>query len=1033
MPWSEDLAAALGRRIRGEVRDDAMSRALYSTDASIYRAMPLAAVVPYQPDDLRATVEFAAENDLPLLPRGGGTSLEGQTVNEAVVVDCSPRLNRVLEVNVEEQWARVQPGVVQDGLSQFVAEHGLKLGPDTATGNRATLGGMMGNNSAGSHSIVYGKTIDHVLEMRCLLADGTEVFLGELDDVQLQAKQRLDGTEGRIYRTVAAVIERHKDQIRARYPKIMRHVCGYSLDYFLNGKPFNMANLIVGSEGTLATILEAKVRLVRRPRATALGVAQFGDLVSSMEAAREIVATGPSAVELIDSLVVEQARNHPQLSRFCGFVEGSPEAVLITEYSGEEPEEVADRVEQLRLRLQRLGLGYGFHAATSPAAQADIWQVRKSGLTLMLSLKGDAKPIAFVEDTAVEVDRLPEYVQRLQQVVAAHDTWAGFYGHASVGCLHFRPSINCKKGEDIRKLRGIAEDIRDLVMEFGGSLSGEHGDGRTRTEYLPHFYGEVLYDAFRQIKTAFDPEGRLNPGNICDPFDRREAKQQGLEEASGAGDPLPHSPHRIDRDLRYGTDYRTHRLDRFLDWSREGGMDKAIEMCNGNGHCRKTDAGTMCPSYMVTQDEQHSTRGRANALRSVISGALPLEAFTSRRLYEILDLCLECKGCRGECPSNVDMAKLKYEFLAQYYEAHGTPVRARLFGHVAQSSKWGSRLAPLSNWLGNSGPGRWLNQRLFGIARQRPLPPFARQTFEAWFERHRQRSRPAPPAAGPGTAGAEESLTSVGVAAGWRGPVVLFHDTFMNYNYPDIGIAAVRVLEAAGYQVMLADKVCCGRPMLSNGLAEEARQQARINVERLARYASKGIPIVGCEPSCLLMLREDYRDLLPADPAAEQVASQVFLIEEFLTRAASQASHGNGKERSARARGAAAKAGETAVTPLGLRFRPTPRQLLVHGHCHQKAVVGMEPTLALLGWVPGYRPTLVDSGCCGMAGSFGYKAEHYDTSMAIGERVLFSTLRQRPDDGVVVSGISCRQQVLHGSGRKARHPVEWLAEALLEK
>jgi len=993
MSWTDDFTSELGSRIRGRVAADPMSRALYATDASIYRSMPLAAVVPRDEDDVRATVEYAASRGLPFLPRGGGTSLEGQTINEALIIDLSAHLDRILEVNTEELWARVQPGVVQERLRNHVAPWGLDFGPDTATAARATLGGMLGNNSAGAHSIVYGKTIDHVREVRCLLADGTETVFGEVDAATMQAKQKLDGIEGRIYRTVAAVLERNADAVRERYPKIMRHVCGYSLDYMLRDETINMAHLIVGSEGTLATILEAKVDLVRRPAARALLVSQFDDLVTAMEATRMIVPTGPSAVELVDDLVIRQARNHPVLGPLTGFVHGEPKGVLITEYSGDDDREVAAKIDEMERVLQSAGLGYGFHGATTAKEMADVWEVRKSGLSLLLSVKGDAKPIAFVEDSAVPVDALPEYVQRLQQVVEEHDTWAGFYGHASVGCLHFRPLINCKDAGDIKKLRSIADAIRDLVVEFGGSLSGEHGDGRTRTEYLPGFYGEDIYNGFRSIKTAFDPDGRLNPGNICDPFTAAEATQRSVERHADAADHTPVDDYVIDANLRYGADYRAEASARYLDFSREGGMVQHIEMCNGNGFCRKLESGTMCPSYQATRQEKDCTRGRANALRSVISGAVSQRDFASHSLYEVLDLCLECKGCRSECPSNLDMAKLKYEFLAQYYDTHGTPRRAKFFGGVADTSRLGSRFAPLSNWIANSGPARWFNERTLGISSRRPVPPFVRQTFESWFN--------ARPAGNGGSRGA-------------RGEVVLFHDTFMNHNYPEVGRSAVTVLEAAGFDVSLAPKVCCGRPMLSNGLAGQARQNAQINVERLAGFAQRGVPIVGCEPSCLLMLREDYLDLLPGSDNAKKVAQNSFLIEELLLNAA------------------AADGSQGGEAPLGLKFRPAQQSLLVHGHCHQQAAVGLAPTLDLLDWVPGYDTQALDAGCCGMAGSFGYKAEHYDISMAIGERVLFPAVRQQPDTGIVVSGISCRQQVLHGTGRTARHPVQWLADALGE-
>ena len=1008
MQLAHELVSELSERIDGTVCVDDMTRQLYSTDASIYRATPIAVVFPRHADDVAATVQFAADNGLPILPRGGGTSLEGQTVNEAVVIDCSRHLNQILELNAEEGWARVQPGVVQDALRRAAAPYGLDFGPDTATATRATLGGMIGNNSAGAHSIVHGKTIDHVLDLRCLLADGSEITCTPLDAAGLQGKQRVDGLEGRLYRTVAAVVERHADAIRERFPKVMRRVTGYNLDAFVDrmsnassNSPrafdsiggfdsFNMAELMVGSEATLAVFLDAKVRLVRLPSATALGVAQFDDLVTAMEATRLIVETQPSAVELIDDLMIRQARAHSGLAHLCDYVEGSPKALLITEYSGESPAFVADQVDKLRDLLARERLGFGFYRATGTQQQADVWQLRKAGLALMLSLKGDAKPIAFVEDTAVPVDRLPEYVARLQDVVDRHDTWAGFYGHASVGCLHFRPVINLKEAGDVGKLRSIAEEVRDLVVEFDGALAGEHGDGRTRTEYLPGFFGQEVYSAFRQIKTAFDPEGRMNPGNICDPLSMSD--RNGGADGIGVSARRPaQTPPRylIDTDLRYGVDYHTPLLATQLDWTPEGSFSGAVEMCNGNGACRKTEGGTMCPSYMVTRSEEHSTRGRANALRAVIAGQLPSASLTSERLYQVMDLCLECKACKSECPSGVDMAKLKYEFLAQYQDAHGVPLRARLFANADRVGRWGSRLAPISNWMGASPPGRWLNERLLGVSARRHLPTFVRRTFEQRFGERRR--------------------AAAGNTPGDRGRVVLFHDTFMNYNVPTVGLAAVRVLEAAGFEVVLAKAACCGRPMLSNGLVGAAAAAARANVAALMPHVEAGTPIVGCEPSCLLMLRDDYRDLLGESSAVRKVAEASFMIDEFLV---------------SRARGAESE------LELQLGLQPRPGRLLVHGHCHQKALIGMEPTMEMLRWIPELEPVALDTGCCGMAGSFGYKAEHYDTSMAIGELSLFPALRNEPGAGVAVSGISCRHQVQQALGGSPRHPIEWLADAL---
>jgi len=964
-----DLEHALRRVVRGPVRFDHGSRLLYSTDASMYQVEPIGVVIPRDADDVRAAVQVAREQNVALLPRGGGTSLTGQTVNRALVVDFTQHMNQVVEVNRDEQWARVQPGLVQDELNHHVGSLGLLFGPDTSTSNRATLGGMMGNNSGGSHSIAYGLTVDHVLEIRALLVDGTEVVFGELTPSEFEAKCRVPGLEGQIYREVAGIREAYADEIRARYPKHWRRVAGYNLNELLglgvrprsyagggNGtpRPLSMARLVVGSEGTLLTILEARVRLVRRPRATAVDVIHYRDMQEALESSQAILETGPYAVEVTDKLILDLARNNIEQSRRMGWVQGDPAAIMIVEYTGENEAEARAKVEALEARRARDRFGYAAHAAYDAAEQRTIWNLRKAGLGLLLGMKGDKKPIAFVEDTCVDPRNLAKFVPRFKEIFARHDTVGAYYGHCSVGCLHIRPVIDLKTPRGLDQVHAIADEITDLVVEFGGTISSEHGDGRARSPLLERMYGPGIMEAFRRLKRAFDPDHRMNPGNIVD--------------APG-----------ITENLRYGVDYKTWEPTTLLDFSEAGGFAASVEMCNGVGACRKKLEGTMCPSYMATRDEEHSTRGRANALRAVLSGRLAPAEFTGKRLHEVMDLCLECKGCKAECPANVDMAKMKYEFLYHYYRANGLPLRNRVFGRIERLSRFAARLPTISNWMVQVPFNRWLMEKVLGIDRRRPLPAFAPQTFTDWFAR-----RPVP-------------------AAAPRGEVVLFHDTFVTHNTPEIGHAAVQLLETAGYRVVLVDRKCCGRPLISKGMLAEAGEHAAWNVARLHPYAARGVAIVGLEPSCLLTLRDEYVDLLRTDEA-RAVAKQSALLEQFLLRE--------------RERG------------LALAFKPGARQALLHGHCHQRAMVGTAPTVAVLQWA-GYTVSEVDSGCCGMAGSFGFEREHYDVSVVLGNRRLAPAVKAAPGTTeVVASGISCRQQIQHLAGRRAKHPAEVLWESL---
>ena len=952
-----DLEHALRRAVRGSVRFDPASRLLYSTDASMYQVEPIGVVTPRDPDDVIAAFDVARRQRVALLPRGGGTSLTGQTVNHALVLDFSQHMNGVLEVNADELWARVQPGLVQDELNHHVRGVGLLFGPDTSTSNRATLGGMIGNNSGGSHSIAYGLTVEHILELDALLADGTRVRFGTVTPAEFDAKTRLPGAEGRIYREMAAIRAEYAEEIRKRYPKHWRRVAGYNLNELLKADagPLNMARVVVGSEGTLLTVLEAKVRLVRRPKKTALDVIHYASIQEALESSQSILETGPHAVELTDKLILDLARENIEQRARAAFVQGDPGAILIVEYAGESDAEVKAKIDALEARRARERFGYAAHLSYDLGEQQSIWKLRKAGLGLLLGMKGDKKPIAFVEDTCVEPRSLKDFVPRFADIFAKHDTTGAYYGHCSVGCLHIRPVIDLKTPRGLEQVKAIADEITDLVLEFGGTISSEHGDGRARSPFLERMYGPTLMQAFRRLKRAFDPDNRMNPGNIVD--------SPGILE-----------------NLRYGVAYKTWEPKTLLDFSAQGGFAASVEMCNGVGVCRKKLEGTMCPSYMATKDEEHSTRGRANALRAVLSGRLPAAEFTGKRLHEVMDLCLECKGCKAECPSNVDMAKLKYEFLYHYHQANGLPLRNRMFGRVAKISALGARSPRLANAINALPAVRWLLEKTVGIDRRRPLPPLAMETFGDWFRRR----TPAPAAP--------------------RGEVVLFHDTFVTYNTPEIGQAAVRLLEGGGYRVVLVDRKCCGRPLISKGMLDEAREHAAYNVARLAPYARRGVAIVGLEPSCLLTLRDEWVDLLRTDDA-RVVAEQCLLFEQFLM--------------AERQRG------------LTLRFAAGHgRKVLLHGHCHQKAMVGTAATVAALKWA-GYDVSEVDSGCCGMAGSFGFEREHYEISVALGNRRLAPAVKAAPPHTLVVApGISCRQQIEHLAGRRAKHPAEALAEAI---
>jgi anaerobic glycerol-3-phosphate dehydrogenase C subunit len=967
--YPAELADALRGVVEGEVRFDQYSKILYSTDASVWQIEPIGAVVPKNSGDVVETMKLAARHRVPVLPRGGATSLSGQTVGEAIHIDFAKYMNRVLEFNEEEHWVRIQPGVVQDQLSRFLKPHGFQFGPATSSASRATLGGMIGNNSAGSHSILWGKTMDHVLELKVVLADGSEAWFRPVENGMLDTLTRGDGLEAKLYRDSLALGAKYQEKVLEKFPRILRRVSGYNLDelvardgvfgagYSSRPGPLNLARVVIGSEGTLGVVVEAKLNVVPLPKHKSILLVHFKSLFDAVDSTETIVETKPAAAELIDEFILSSARRLDDFREKIKFVDPAAEALMVVEYYGDSEAEVASKVANLKRILEAKRMGFGYVEVNDAARQAAIWQTRKEALGIMMSVKGDHKPIAFVEDPAVPLNEMPRFLRGFREILGKHDAHGGYYGHASVGCLHVRPMVNLKNAEGVNKMAAIADEVFQLVMRHHGSMSGEHGDGIARSKYNKWLFGDEVYQGFLELKKLWDPDNILNPGKVVNAPELTE-------------------------NLRWGADYKMVQIQTHLDFSREGGFDRAIEMCNGAGVCRKRMVGTMCPSYHATMEEEHSTRGRANLLRAALSGKLPHEEFTSKRMYEALDLCLECKGCKRECPSNVDLAKIKYEFLAHYYEKNGTPLRARFFSNAERLNKVGSAFAPLSNWMLGLAPMRKLNEAILGVDARRELPPFASQTFSQWF---RKRS------GGPGTPPV--------------GRVALFADCFLEWNYPQVGRAAVELLEAAGFEVVLAEKTCCGRPSISKGFLEDAREKAERNVRSLEKYADQGVPVVGCEPSCLLTLRDEYLDLVKGDAVAK-VAANAFMLDEFLVARSKQ-----GK--------------------LALSLNGGPRKVLLHGHCHQKSHIGTAPTIAALKLIPDCDVSEVNSGCCGMAGSFGFEKEHYDLSEKIGRERLFPAVEAADKDTeIAITGVSCRQQIGHFTHRQPRHAIEILRDAV---
>ncbi len=935
-----DLQAALGR---DQAAADHMTRVLYSTDASNYQIMPLAVTYPRDADDVVAVHEVARKFGVPVLPRGGGSALAGQAVGEAIIMDFTRHMRRVRAVNAEARTVDVEPGLILGNLNGQLSPLDLMFGPDPASAERAAIGGVIGNNATGAHSIRYGMTADHVSRLQVVLANGELVWL----DAANVALSHIRGIVGELAMEHAALI-------KARYPRTWRTVAGYALDK-IDPANVNLNWLLCGSEGTLATVVRAELQLVERPKSEnkRLALAHFDTLRESLEATPRILELEPAAIELMDRFLLDKTRAAAGYRDRLTFVDGDPAALLLVEFVGTE-KELSAKVKDLKAHMQRLGYRGAVTVAETARQQDDVWTVRKAGLGLMMSERSEAKPVSFIEDGAVPVERLADYIADVEQIIHDNDTSYAIYAHASAGCLHIRPLINLKTLKGREQYRAIADGVAQTVKKHQGTITGEHGQGLVRGEFSEYLFGPELMDAFRRVKRAFDPESMMNPGKIIDspPMDSAEL-------------------------LRYTPDYNVIEVKTRYDWTADKGFAGAVEMCNGAGVCRKEGVGTMCPSYQATLDEAHSTRGRANALRAAISGALPDE-LGDPAVKAVLDLCLGCKACASECPSSVDVAKLKSEFLASWHDRHGVDLATRVFGNIHRLNQLAGVAPRLSNFVMSNKLGK-IGADLLGIPMARPLPKYADRRFSS--QRYPEHAVP---------------------------DAILIVDTFTEWNHPEVGRATMRLAERLGARVnvrRLPGGGCCGRPAISKGLLDKAKAMARDNVLDLSR-ADPAVPFVFLEPSCLSAFKDDYLSLVDASiqPEARAVAERCIGVETFF-----------------------ADALEGQAEKLAWQLE-SPR-ILLHGHCHQKALWGTADSLRLLRTIPGADVAEMNTGCCGVAGSFGY--EHYELSMKIAEDRLLPSIRENRDALIAAPGTSCRAQI-HDAGFKASHPIEIVSAALSE-
>ncbi len=970
----------LSQQLEGDLFFDTTMRTLYATDASAYREMPLAVAIPKTTEDLKKLIQFAGEENTSLIPRTAGTSLAGQVVGNGIIVDVSKHFTQILELNTTEHWVRVQPGVIRDELNLFLKPHGLFFGPETSTANRAMIGGMVGNNSCGSNSVVYRSTREHLLEVKAFLSDGSEAVFNALNIDEFHAKCELNNLEGNIYKSLRSVLSNYDNQveIRKEFPKksVERRNTGYAVDLLVEtapftagGEDFNFCKLIAGSEGTLAFMTEIKLNVVPLPpKETGLLCVHFNTIDEALRANLIGLKYSPGASELIDHYILECTKENIQQSKNRFFVQGDPGAILVIEFAKETRAEITEITKQVEAEMRAANLGYHFPVLFGEDTKK-IWTLRKAGLGLLSNLPGDEKAVPVIEDTAVDVNDLPAYIRDFNEILKKHGLYSVHYAHAGSGEIHLRPIINLKTKEGNQLFRTIAEEVATLVKKYQGSLSGEHGDGRLRGEFVKQMVGEKNYKLLQDIKRSWDAENIFNPNKVVDTPPMNEM--------------LRYEPGQFTPEFK--TIFRFHQQD----------ILQHAEQCNGSGDCRKThlSGGTMCPSFMATRNEKDTTRARANILREFLTHSNKINRYDHKEIYDVMSLCLSCKACKSECPSNVDMAKLKAEFLQHYYDANGVPFRSRLIANFSASAKLGSLVPSVYNFFMTNNFTSTIIKKTVGFAVKRSMPTLSKQTLKSWYN---QRAK-------------VNGKNGVNSSAEVKGKVYLFCDEFTNYNDAHIGITAVQLLEQLGYEVELPIHEESGRAWLSKGLIREAQKIANKNIELLSGIITEQTPLIGIEPSAILTFRDEYPDLATDNnlEASKSLAKNALFIDEFIAR---EIAKGN-------------------ITKD--QFTKEQKLIQLHGHCQQKSVGSLADSVKILSLPENYKVETIPSGCCGMAGSFGYEKEHYDVSMQIGELVLFPTVRRQVEATIIAApGTSCRHQIKDGTHKKALHTVEVLFNAL---
>jgi len=968
-----DLFYPLKESLDGDVFTDQVQKVIYATDASSYREIPQAVTRPKNKEDIRKIIEFARKNNTSVIPRAGGTSLAGQVVGSGIVVDISKYLNKIGELNIAERWIEVEPGVVLAELNQHLAKNGLQFAPETSTANRCCIGGMLGNNSCGLHSLIYGATREHILEVEGILSDGSDVVFKALSTEEFQEKcgGNPDSLETKIYRNIQETLGNEFNQLQIRNefpdPKVTRRNNGYALDVLLetdpftgNGKPFNFCKLLAGSEGTLVFITKIRLNVVPLPpKFQGLVCAHFKTLEDSFYGNIVALRHRPDAIELTDEIILNCTLENIEQRKNRFFIEGNPKAILTIEFSADSEEAIQEKARKLEADLRNEGYGYHFPLFTDKESIKKIWELRKAGLGLLSNIPGNKRNVTVIEDTAIAPDYLPDYIREFDQIIARYGLTCVYYGHIATGELHLRPLLNLKDPEDVKIYHSLAGDVARLVKKFRGSLSGEHGDGRLRGEFIPLMLGQHNYELIRKLKYTWDPQNILNPKKIVD------------------------TPP-ITKDLRLLMGQPSFKAQTLFDYAPHGDLLRSVEMCNGSGDCRKSNliGGTMCPSYMATRDEDKSTRARANVLREHLTRPQKANVFDSEEVMQVLDLCLSCKACKSECPSNIDMAKFKAEFLQQYYDQHGFPVRSLLIAWLPRINQFGMIFRPVTNLITRS----VLFKKAIGFAPERKIPELSKLTLKKWYKK------------------------PVSIEAR-KGKVYLFADEFTNFNESPIGIKTILLLNKLGYEVVIPKHRESGRTFLSKGLLRKAKQMANFNVDQLSEIVSEENPLIGIEPSAILAFRDEYPELVDAalQEKARKLAKNALMLEEFLVK---EMEKGNIRKE---------------------QFCADAKVVKLHGHCQQKAVASTLPTRKMLELPENYRVQEIKSGCCGMAGSFGYEKEHYELSMQIGELDLFPAVRTTASEEIVAApGTSCRHHIEDGTGRKALHPVEVLWDALLK-